>query len=217
MHSKGRGPQILNYVHRHAARAAAPCRLVLGSFFLFDRLLGLYSSLRLEGMTRISFYHTVVFLQDLFGWLVLLASINAALPVASLSSSGCREATGKYSVICAGLGLLLHHGVCKKGWKWAESGLLSVGEDITTNPAPPQWHRDTYTLLEESGTGGQQKLQNSGYRKTRHWKPSGEMLVYFLRVQIQPPRLMEKSVTQTLISQCSQFLLIFLCVIFLEY
>lgn len=120
MHSKGRGPQILNYVHRHAARAAAPCRLVLGSFFLFDRLLGLYSSLRLEGMTRISFYHTVVFLQDLFGWLVLLASINAALPVASLSSSGCREATGKYSVICAGLGLLLHHWV----EIWVLHGLL---------------------------------------------------------------------------------------------
>ena len=59
--------------------------------------------------------------------MVLLASINAALPVAFQSSSGRRETTGKYGVICTRLGLLLHHRVCKKpGGHSAEAGPARV-------------------------------------------------------------------------------------------
>lgn len=207
MHSKGRGPQILNYVHRHAARAAAPCRLVLGSFFLFDRLLGLYSSLRLEGMTRISFYHTVVFLQDLFGWLVLLASINAALPVASQSSSGCREATGKYSVICAGLGLLLHHGVCKKARDGSEQNQgWSVWERTPRQTQPLHSEVTRGTLPEESGSGG-----NRNYRIRVTENPDTENHQGTCLPISSEYKFMEKSGPETLISQCSKFLLIFLC------
>lgn len=139
-------PQVLNYVHRHAAAAAAPCRLVLGDFLLFDRQLGLYSSLHLEGMTRISFYHIVVFLPDLclVGWIYWQASMPH-YPSPSKCSPGCREATGKHSIVCRGLGLLLHHGVCKKtGWKSGESGLEGVGDTIMTNPLP-QWDRARLT------------------------------------------------------------------------
>lgn len=90
--------------------SAAPCRLVLGSFLLLQTL-GLYSSLPLEGMIRISFYHTVVSFKFLFVWLVLLASISAALPSIPQASSCCGETTGKHGVLCTRLGLLLHYRV----------------------------------------------------------------------------------------------------------
>lgn len=93
--------------------SAAPCRLVLGSFLLLQTL-GLYSSLPLEGMIRISFYHTVVSFKFLFVWLVLLASISAALPSIPQASSCCGETTGKHGVLCTRLGLLLHYRVCER-------------------------------------------------------------------------------------------------------
>jgi hypothetical protein len=65
-------------------------------------------------MIRISFYHTVVSFKFLFGWLVLLASISAALPSIPQASSCCGETTGKHGVLSTRLGLLLHHRVCKK-------------------------------------------------------------------------------------------------------
>lgn len=75
-----------------AAGASAPWRLGLGSFFLFDRLLGLYSSLRLEGMTRISLYHTGVFLQGLccVGWFYWQASMPHYPSLSSLHRAAVR-------------------------------------------------------------------------------------------------------------------------------
>lgn len=75
-----------------AAGASAPWRLRLGSFFLFDRLLGLYSSLRLEGMTRISLYHTGVFLQGLcwVGWFYWQASMPHYPSLSSLHRAAVR-------------------------------------------------------------------------------------------------------------------------------
>lgn len=113
MHSKGRGPSDPELCASPRCQGGSSLETSTGEFFfLFDRLLGLYSSLHLEGMTRISFLSHCSFpSRFVFGWLVLLASIDAALPVAFQSSSGCCETTGKYSIICTGLGLLLHHGV----------------------------------------------------------------------------------------------------------
>lgn len=92
MHSKGSVSSDPQLCASTGCRTAAPCRLVLGSFFLFDRLLGLYSSLRLEGMARISFYHTVVFLQGLclVGWFYWQASMLHYPSLSSLHRAAVR-------------------------------------------------------------------------------------------------------------------------------
>lgn len=92
MHSKGKVPSDTQLCASSGCQTAVPCRLVLGSFFLFDRLLGLYSSLRLEGMARISFYHTVVFLQGLclVGWFYWQASMPHYPSLSSLHRAAVR-------------------------------------------------------------------------------------------------------------------------------
>lgn len=143
-------------------------------------------------MIRISFYHTVVSFKICVWWLVLLASINAALPVALQFSSGCRETTGKHSVLCTRLGLLLHHGVCKKAGHMQPSQGSSVeGESQQTCP----FHSEIWThrLMGKPVSGGPERgteitelrsHKNHTLKKDQE-NCSHSQLFYFLRRQTE--------------------------------
>ena len=179
MHSKGKVPSDTQLCASSGCRTAVPCRLVLGSFFLFDRLLGLYSSLRLEGMARISFYHTVVFLQGLclVGWFYWQASMPHYPSLSSLHRAAVRplestalSAQGWDCSFTTGSARKQEDSQQRQGWP-------VPGENTITDPT--FFHSEIETqATRKSGSGGQQKLQTLR-------NDQGEMLSQSTRIPLQ--------------------------------
>lgn len=161
-------------------------------------------------MARISFYHTVVFLQGLclVGWFYWQASMLHYPSLSSLHRAAVRP--------------LESTALSAQGWDCSfTTGSARNQEDTQRRQDQPGLGADTMadpTFLSETETQETRVKRATKIRDAEKWL--GNALIvssYLFRVHVQLLRIREKRGTETPTVHCSKFLLIFLCVIFLDY